>query len=55
METGSVEKRTRPANSLANIEAMRVSLLLDEIGLGDTWFQHDGVTAHTSKASAAVL
>jgi len=28
---------------------------LEEIDLGDTWFQQDGATAHTSSASIAVL
>ena len=28
---------------------------LDELDLGDTWFQQDGATAHTSRTSMAVL
>jgi len=28
---------------------------LDELDLGDIWFQQDGATAHTSRASMAVL
>lgn len=28
---------------------------LDELDLGDFWFQQDGATAHTSRASMAVL
>ena len=28
---------------------------LDELDLGDIWFQQDGATAHTSRASKAVL
>ena len=28
---------------------------LDELDLGDTWFQQDGTTAHTSRTSMAVL
>ena len=29
--------------------------LLDELDLGDTWFQQDGATARTSRTSMAVL
>jgi hypothetical protein len=28
---------------------------LDEMDLGDIWFQQDGATVHTSRASMAVL
>ena len=28
---------------------------IDELDLGDIWFQQDGATAHTSRASMAVL